>query len=222
MRIAVGSDHRGVELRAKLIGFLQELGQEVVDVGSHERRRGRLSRCRRAGGPQSGQQGSRSRHSVVRDGRGHVHRGQQDSRRAGRSLPRRHHGRSQPPPQRSERLVSIRRLAGREACRSAGGDLAEDARSMAAVTPGATRRSSILSIATADRDRESGGIGRRAGLRIQWGNPCRFNSCLSHFFIWQGLATTQPASCFLHVSGPVSRSVASRRGVASRCPVVGP
>ena len=27
---------------------------------------------------------------------------------------------------------------------------------------------------------ESGGIGRRAGLRIQWGNPCRFNSCLSH------------------------------------------
>jgi hypothetical protein len=26
---------------------------------------------------------------------------------------------------------------------------------------------------------ESGGIGRRAGLRIQWGNPCRFKSCLS-------------------------------------------
>ncbi|MEN6405072.1 MAG: ribose 5-phosphate isomerase B [Thermoguttaceae bacterium] len=36
MRIAVGSDHRGVELRAKLIGFLQSLGQEVVDVGSHD------------------------------------------------------------------------------------------------------------------------------------------------------------------------------------------
>jgi ribose 5-phosphate isomerase B len=36
MRIAVGSDHRGVELRAKLIGFLQELGQEVVDVGSYD------------------------------------------------------------------------------------------------------------------------------------------------------------------------------------------
>lgn len=35
MRIAVGSDHRGVELRAKLIGFLQELGQEVVDLGTH-------------------------------------------------------------------------------------------------------------------------------------------------------------------------------------------
>ena len=33
MRIAVGSDHRGVELRAKLIGFLQGLGQEVVDMG---------------------------------------------------------------------------------------------------------------------------------------------------------------------------------------------
>jgi ribose 5-phosphate isomerase B len=36
MRIAVGSDHRGVALRAKLIGFLHELGQEVVDVGSSE------------------------------------------------------------------------------------------------------------------------------------------------------------------------------------------
>lgn len=36
MRIAVGSDHRGVELRAKLVGFLRELGQDVVDVGTHE------------------------------------------------------------------------------------------------------------------------------------------------------------------------------------------
>src|SRR5271165_5402335 len=27
---------------------------------------------------------------------------------------------------------------------------------------------------------ESGGIGRRAGLRIQWGNPCEFESRLSH------------------------------------------
>ena len=36
MRIAVGSDHRGVELRAKLVGFLQGLGQEVVDVGTHD------------------------------------------------------------------------------------------------------------------------------------------------------------------------------------------
>ena len=36
MRIAVGSDHRGVELRAKLVGFLQGLGQEVVDVGTYD------------------------------------------------------------------------------------------------------------------------------------------------------------------------------------------
>jgi ribose 5-phosphate isomerase B len=36
MRIAVGSDHRGVELRAKLIAFLQRLGQDVVDVGSQD------------------------------------------------------------------------------------------------------------------------------------------------------------------------------------------
>lgn len=36
MRIAVGSDHRGVELRAKLIEYLCRLGQEVVDVGTHD------------------------------------------------------------------------------------------------------------------------------------------------------------------------------------------
>lgn len=36
MRIAVGSDHRGLELRAKLVGFLQGLGQEVVDLGTHD------------------------------------------------------------------------------------------------------------------------------------------------------------------------------------------
>lgn len=36
MRIAIGSDHRGAELRAKLIGFLQGLGQEVIDAGTHD------------------------------------------------------------------------------------------------------------------------------------------------------------------------------------------
>ena len=36
MRIAVGSDHRGVDLRAKLVEFLRGLGQDVVDVGSYD------------------------------------------------------------------------------------------------------------------------------------------------------------------------------------------
>jgi ribose 5-phosphate isomerase B len=35
MRIAVGSDHRGVTIRAKIVELLRRLGQEVVDVGSH-------------------------------------------------------------------------------------------------------------------------------------------------------------------------------------------
>ena len=35
MRIAVGSDHRGVDMRAKLVELLLRLGQEVVDVGSY-------------------------------------------------------------------------------------------------------------------------------------------------------------------------------------------
>jgi ribose 5-phosphate isomerase B len=34
MRIAVGSDHRGVQMRAKLVELLAKLGQEVVEVGS--------------------------------------------------------------------------------------------------------------------------------------------------------------------------------------------
>ncbi len=34
MRIAVGSDHRGVNLRAKIVSLLQDLGQEVIDVGT--------------------------------------------------------------------------------------------------------------------------------------------------------------------------------------------
>jgi ribose 5-phosphate isomerase B len=34
MRIAVGSDHRGVAMRAKLVELLNRLGQEVVDVGA--------------------------------------------------------------------------------------------------------------------------------------------------------------------------------------------
>lgn len=36
MRIAVGSDHRGVALRAKLVDFLRRLEQEVIDVGTHD------------------------------------------------------------------------------------------------------------------------------------------------------------------------------------------
>jgi ribose 5-phosphate isomerase B len=36
MRIAVGSDHRGVNLRTKIVDLLRSLGQEVVDVGSYD------------------------------------------------------------------------------------------------------------------------------------------------------------------------------------------
>ena len=35
MRIAVGSDHRGVEMRGRLVELLLRLGQEVVDIGCH-------------------------------------------------------------------------------------------------------------------------------------------------------------------------------------------
>jgi ribose 5-phosphate isomerase B len=35
MRIAVGSDHRGIEMCNKLIEYLKKLGQDVVDSGTH-------------------------------------------------------------------------------------------------------------------------------------------------------------------------------------------
>ncbi len=34
MRIAIGSDHRGVTSRSRLIGLLERLGNEVIDCGS--------------------------------------------------------------------------------------------------------------------------------------------------------------------------------------------
>lgn len=35
MRIAIGSDHRGFQMKTKLVEFLQQLGHEVADVGTH-------------------------------------------------------------------------------------------------------------------------------------------------------------------------------------------
>ena len=36
MRISVGSDHRGVAMRQKIIDLLEGLGQEVIDVGAND------------------------------------------------------------------------------------------------------------------------------------------------------------------------------------------
>lgn len=35
MRIAIGSDHRGVGVKAKLVALLEKWGHEVEDVGAH-------------------------------------------------------------------------------------------------------------------------------------------------------------------------------------------
>ncbi|PYQ12910.1 MAG: ribose 5-phosphate isomerase B [Acidobacteria bacterium] len=35
MRIALGADHAGVELKDKMVHWLEELGHEVVDLGTH-------------------------------------------------------------------------------------------------------------------------------------------------------------------------------------------
>lgn len=36
MRIAIGSDHRGVDVKASVVHALQELGHDVSDVGVHD------------------------------------------------------------------------------------------------------------------------------------------------------------------------------------------
>jgi ribose 5-phosphate isomerase B len=35
MRVAIGSDHRGVAQRLRVIGLLERLGHDVIDCGSH-------------------------------------------------------------------------------------------------------------------------------------------------------------------------------------------
>lgn len=37
MRIAIGADHAGYDLKQELVAFLRELGHEVEDVGTHDR-----------------------------------------------------------------------------------------------------------------------------------------------------------------------------------------
>jgi ribose 5-phosphate isomerase B len=36
MRIAVGSDHRGYAVKTKILELLKRLGQEAIDVGTHD------------------------------------------------------------------------------------------------------------------------------------------------------------------------------------------
>jgi ribose 5-phosphate isomerase B len=37
MKIAIGSDHRGFEVKRRIVGVLQSLGHEVLDVGTQSR-----------------------------------------------------------------------------------------------------------------------------------------------------------------------------------------
>lgn len=36
MLISIGSDHRGFEVKSKLIGFLKQMGHDAVDEGTHD------------------------------------------------------------------------------------------------------------------------------------------------------------------------------------------
>ena len=37
MKIAIGSDHRGFEVKRRIIAVLQQMGHEVLDVGPQSR-----------------------------------------------------------------------------------------------------------------------------------------------------------------------------------------
>ena len=65
-----------------------------------------------------------------------------------------------------------------------------------------------------------GGIGRRAGLRIQWGNPCRFKSCYPHdekwpfgHFLIKDMHTDQ--TLVISVSCTCSKDVSSQEAQSS-------
>ena len=76
MKIAVGSDHRGFEVKRRIITVLQQMGHEVIDVGPHGGKRG-LPGLRFSGRP-GGQRGPRpARRPGLRHRHRHVHRGQQ-------------------------------------------------------------------------------------------------------------------------------------------------
>ncbi len=36
MQIAIGSDHRGVDVKSKVVQALEEMGHQVTDVGAHD------------------------------------------------------------------------------------------------------------------------------------------------------------------------------------------
>ena len=126
MRIAVGSDHRGVELRAKLIEFLQQLGQEVVDIGTHEQQDVDYPDIAAAVARKVG--GGEVDRGILVCGTG-VGMCIVANKIPGvrRAVPRRHYGGDEPPAQRPERFVPLRRFDRRAAGRPAGRDLAEDA-----------------------------------------------------------------------------------------------
>ena len=110
MRIAIGSDHRGVDMRAKLLELLGRLGQDVVDVGSHgpdddypdiaavvarKVASGEVERGILVGGSGLGMCIAANKIPGVRA-----------------ALLRRRHRRNEPPPQRPQRALSLRDMLG--------------------------------------------------------------------------------------------------------------
>ena len=78
MRIAVGSDHAGFDLKTALAEHVAGAGHQVERPGNRlGRRLGRLSRVRAGGGSGGGRRPRRAGDLCVRDGHRHQHRRQQ-------------------------------------------------------------------------------------------------------------------------------------------------
>ena len=91
MRIAIGADHAGFEMKRDLAGYLAQQGHEVIDLGTHSTRAGGLPRHRRGGRHGRPQRSGRPRHHRVRQRRRRGGRRLQVPGRSRRGLPRRLH-----------------------------------------------------------------------------------------------------------------------------------
>ncbi len=109
MRVAVGSDHAGFDLKEILRAELAALGHDVADLGTHDGDHlGRLPRLRRGRRPGGGRRAGRPRRLRLRQRQRHRHGGQQGAGRPGRRRARRHHGHPGPAAQPRQRRLPRR------------------------------------------------------------------------------------------------------------------
>ena len=141
MKIAIGSDHRGFEVKRRIVALLQQLGHEVDDVGPEGKDSVDYPDFAFQVAQAVGDGAAAARHLDLRHRHRHVHRCQQGVGRAGRAVSRQHHRRDEPPTQRRQRAVPVGRSARRGVDRAAWSRSGWKPNSRAAAMPAASRKS---------------------------------------------------------------------------------